>query len=96
MSLHYFHSFAVKDRCSVTTGLTDNPSLPDIRNVDVNIVLPSETDHHCLKRNMSVLAARIVTKHIPFFKRNVKLEHHILHPFSAEMARKSDTVLQIF
>ena len=43
-SLRYFHSFAVRDRCDIT-GLADDPSLPDMDNINVDLVLPTAADH---------------------------------------------------
>lgn len=42
-SLHYFHMFAVKDRCN-TFDLADNPALCDTSNCDVTTVLPTIDD----------------------------------------------------
>ena len=84
-SLHYFHSFAVRDRCDIT-GLADEPSLPDMDNINVDLVLPTAADHISLKKNMTILMTRIIHKRIKFFNENVKVERHIAHCFSKEMS----------
>ena len=90
-SLHYFHSFAVRDRCDIT-GLADEPSLPDMDNINVDLVLPTAADHISLKKNMTILMTRIIHKRIKFFNENVKVERHIAHCFSKEMSQKSEVV----
>ena len=87
-SLHYFHSFAVRDRCDIA----DDPSLPDMDNINVDLVLPTAADHISLKKNMTVLMIRIIHRHMIFFNKNVKVEWHIAHCFSKEMSQKSEVV----
>ena len=65
-SLHFFHMFAVKDRCN-TFGLADNPALCDTSNCDVTTVLPTIDDDKIFHGNASVLAARIIRKRFKFF-----------------------------
>ena len=90
-SLHYFHSFAVRDRCDIT-GLADDPSLPDMDNINVDLVLPTAADHISLKKNMTVLMTRMIHRRMKFFNENVKVERHIAHCFSKEMSQKSEVV----
>ena len=90
-SLHHFHSFAVKDRID-TSGLTDDPSLPDVDSCDVESVLPTTADHTILKKDMTVLMSRMIHKHLKFFNKHVKTERHIAHCFSKEMSSKSEVV----
>ena len=91
-SLHYFHSFAVKDRCDVS-ALNDNPSRPDLTSFSIDEVLPTAADYTSLMTNYTIIAARIIQKHIPFFKKNVKkVIRHIPHSHSREMSQKSEVV----
>jgi hypothetical protein len=53
-SLHYFHSFSIVDRCD-SRGLSDNTSFPNIDEVDVKVVVPTECDHDILKKNTTAL-----------------------------------------
>ena len=46
-SLHYFHSFAVKDRCNMS-NFEDNPSLPDLASFSANLILPNALDYESL------------------------------------------------
>ena len=66
----------MKDRCDIT-GLPDNPGMPDMDNIDVDVVLPTEVDHLCLKKNMTVLMTRIIHKHLKLFNENVIVERHM-------------------
>lgn len=91
-SLHYFHCFAVRDRLDMSS-FEDDPGLPEIGDINVNEVLPTEDDHATLTNNMTILMMRIIQNHILFFKNNVKhVERHIPHCYSTEMAKKSDVV----
>jgi L1 cell adhesion molecule like protein len=92
-SLHYFHSYAALDRSIIMNLDNTVPSMPDMKNLDVNVVLPSEDDKTLLNTNMSTLFARIVRKNFPFFKKHVQqIERHIPHPYSKEMSQKSEVV----
>ena len=54
-SLHYFHSYAVKDRVPVN-GLSDNsPNNPTPNSADL---LPSEEDLTCIRDEMRILLSR--------------------------------------
>ena len=91
-SLHYFHSFAVRDRQDVT-HIEDFPCLPDKDNIDVNIILPSEEDKENIMNNMAILMGRVIQKHCIFFKTHVKrVQSHIPHMYSKEMSMKSEVV----
>ena len=81
----------MRDRCDIT-GLADEPSLPDMDNINVDLVLPTAADHISLKKNMTILMTRIIHKRIKFFNENVNVERHIAHCFSKEMSQKSEVV----
>lgn len=87
-SLHYFHTYAVRDRIYVS-GLDDSPHLPDIEGIDTLTVLPTDDDRNVLKHNMSIIAGkqqvimilckvlklpsgRIVRKHSNFLKKSIE------------------------
>ena len=42
-SLHYFHSYAVRDRLNLD-DYDDNPSAPDQSSIDLELLLPSSDD----------------------------------------------------
>ena len=91
-SLHYFHTYAVKDRCS-SSHLSDSPPAVDVKNADVSIVLPTDTDCDTILHNMSILFARVVQKRFNFFKDNVQpVVKHIPHCYSEKMKGKSEVV----
>ena len=69
-SLHYFRSFAVRDRCDITS-LADDPSLPEMDSINVDLVLPTAADHISFKKNMDVLMTRIIHGCMKFFNENV-------------------------
>lgn len=88
-SLHYFHTFAVKDRVDISS-LSDKP-LQIPADVDLTKLLPNKADDTCLQKNFAVLMARVVCKYVPFFSRYT-VERHIEHKYSREMSAKSVVV----
>ena len=91
-SLHYFHSYAVRDRIDVS-HMEDQPSLPSLESIDVTTVLPTEQDQKSMKGLFSIHVARILKKRMPFFtKFGDGLERHIKHDFFKEMSQKSEVV----
>ena len=91
-SLHYFHLYAVKDRIDLSK-CEDQPSAPDVSSIDLQMFLPSDSDDTTLRRNMGMLIARVLMKHIPFFTTYGKgIEQHIRHQFTEEMSQKSTVV----
>lgn len=91
-SLHYFHSFAVKDRVSFSS-LPNTVSLINPAEVDLQCFLPTADDQLVLEENLCVLISRMVVQYIPFFRKcTIKVKQHIDHLYSKEMARKSTVV----
>ncbi|XP_019862645.1 PREDICTED: uncharacterized protein LOC109591334 [Amphimedon queenslandica] len=91
-SLHYFHSYAVLDRCDMS-ALEDDPSSFDANIADVSCVLPTDDDNATLRRNLTIIVARILRERFSFFKDNVSsISRHILHSHSKEMSQKSVVV----
>ena len=62
--LHYFHCYAVKDRCDVK-GLEDSSTPP--REANITAVLPTDSDDSFIRNNMAILFARVVRKHFQVF-----------------------------
>jgi len=90
-SLHYFHSFAVKDRIDFSS-LPNTISLISCAEVEFN-VLPSATDQLEFDNNLCVLISRVVTQYMLFFRESSgKVKQHIEHPYSKEMAQQSTVV----
>ena len=48
------------------------PPAVDVKNADVSIVLPTDTDCDTILDNMSILFARVVRKRFNFFKDSVQ------------------------
>ncbi len=88
VSLHYYHSYALRDRIDLSS-FDDSSSSPDISEIDFSKFLPSSQDHDAV----SHLITRILCKDMPFFAKYGKgLEKHIRHEYSNEMSRKSEVV----
>ena len=67
--IHYFHSYAVKNRIS-TNGLSEaSPATPtlDAKQVAVSL-LPSADDDSTISKNFVTLVSRVLVDHLPFFK----------------------------
>ena len=95
-SLHYFHSYAVRDRLNLDS-YDDNPSAPDQSSIDLELLLPSSDDARDIRHNMTILIARILKKYMPYFSKFAKgLERHITHDFYEEMAQRSVVVSRPF
>ena len=91
-SLHYFHTYAVRDRINVS-HLDDQHSVPLLSDIDVTSVLPTTEDEKALKDLYCIHVARVLKRHMKFFSSlGEDLERHILHEYSSEMSQKSDVV----
>ena len=91
-SLHYFHSYAVKDRVNLTNHSDSLPLPPDAPNL--MSLLPSTNDISEIKHLFEIHVSRIIVEHIPFMKSAFgdTVEWHIQHKYYKEMGGKSDTV----
>ena len=91
-SLHYFHVYDVRDRIDLTEHDDEEPT-PDISSISIDSILPSADDDVAIRTNYSILIARVLRKHMPFFKKfGAGLEPHIRHEFYEEMSAKSEVV----
>ena len=94
-SLHYFHSYAVRDRISFQNLPFTHPShcLPSKQRLAESL-LPSTADDDMLRGNISTIIARILVQHTEFFNKTFSdvAEWHITHPFYEEMSCKSEVV----
>jgi len=93
-SLHYFNSFAVKDRIPLNQlSLSHQRRLP--RQCDLpSVILPTTSDDAELKKNFTVLVSRVISSNMPFFNKGFRdvIDWHINHPYHKEMSKKSDVV----
>ena len=88
-SLHYVNSYAVKDRINFSQFLSETPT-----ELTLFEVLPNDADYKSLKDDFTVLVSRMIVEHMAFFSADYKglPAKHISHPFSKEMASKSEVV----
>lgn len=90
-SLHYFHSFAVKDRIDMSCISDVKPGLS--LSSPLMTLLPTEHDIENLKENCTVLASRVLAQYIPAFQQfKESVAKHIPHQYQQEMSCKSDVV----
>ena len=91
-SLHYFQSYAVRDRINLT-NVSDSPPLPS-NDPDLLSLLPSSNDITTIQHLFEIHVARIVIEHIPFMKSAFSdvVDWHIHHEYYEEMETKSDIV----
>lgn len=93
-SLHYFNSYAVKDRLSIE-GLEDSPCLPDFASFDMKRILTTSKDHEAIKSNFCILVGRVLKKHFKFFSTFATgVVKHTKHKHYEEMSKKSEVVSQ--
>ena len=91
-SLHYFNSYAVKDRLP-TTQLEDKPSLPDFSSFDLSELMPSTEDDRLIQKNFTVLISRVLKKNFQFFEKFATgVPKHIKHKYYKEFSKKSEVV----
>ena len=97
-SLHYFHSYAVKDRVNCFS-LSDAPNLnPDLDSRELaSLMLPSLEDDKILFENFKVLFSRILLENVEYFKDTFDgtVTWHIKHCYYEEMSMKSDVVSKL-
>ena len=93
-SLHYFQSYAVRDRVNLS-HLSDEPQpVRTCTQVQLKEILPSSSDHKTLFENFDIIVARVLVEHMPFFKENfgdISVKH-IPHEYSEEMSQLSTVV----
>ena len=90
-SLHYFHTYAVKDRVDLSS-ISDLAVCHETC-INIEAILPSIADMKEIRKNIGVLFARVLKKYMPFFNQYGKgVEKHIRHQFSSEMSKKSEVV----
>ena len=91
-SLHYFNSYAVKDRVNL---LHLSPACTIVNSKDINIekLLPTQEDIQNIKDNICILVSRMLVAHIPALKRfATAVCKHIPHRYATEMANTSTVV----
>ena len=88
-SLHYFHSYGVRDRVNID-DYSDQFEPPDHGSIELTHILPSQLDDSAMLNNFSISS---YLKYMPFFKEfGDGLERHIQHEYTHEMSQKSEVV----
>lgn len=91
-SLHYFQTYAVRDRIDLTS-YDDTPPVLDESSINTKRLLPSESDYKKLTKNFTHHVVRILKEYMPFFSSfGSGLERHIRHQYYEEMSQKSEVV----
>ena len=94
--IHYFHSYAVRDRIDfshLSEKFPDPASLPCADDVTSSL-LPSSKDDKAIRKHFSILLSRELVSNVPFFKSTFDgaVQWHITHQFYDEMSTKSEVV----
>ena len=96
ISIHYFHSFALKDRVNFSNMSdsfpTNQPGLSDV----LSKLLPNKDDDTQIHNEFAILLSWMLCTHIKFFKDTFAdvIDWHIPQKFTAEMSKKSVVVSQ--
>lgn len=94
-SLHYFHSYAVKDRVN-SSSLSDNLPTSSWHTPDelCRTLLPSKDDSTSIHGNFKIHVARVLVKNLPAMKLAFDdlVDWHIEHQYSPEMSQRSEVV----
>lgn len=90
-SLHYVQIYSVKHKIDYPSLFNQAPS-PGFKNL--YDILPGPEDYTAIKKNFTILAARLIVEHLPFFSSDFKglIPRHTPHQFSTEMQAKSEVV----
>ena len=97
-SLHYFNSYAVKDRISITSNhdsecVHGSAPVHDRSVLQTSTILPSREDKCQIFNNTVTLVSRFLVKYVPFFQVFSRVViRHIQHDRSEAMSRKSEVM----
>ena len=93
-SLHWTHSFAVKNRITPDSKIDDSKPQMQVKDLEMIQVLPSQEDQASMKSSMAILVFRVICKYFVAYKEfGSAIIHHIPHEYSREMKEKSEQVL---
>ena len=84
-SLHFVHSYAVKDRIEFSQFSSKTPTA-----VNIFDIIPDEHDYKTLKSDFAVLTSRMIVEYMPFFSteyKGIPLQH-IPHKYSKQNVNK--------
>ncbi|XP_063046921.1 uncharacterized protein LOC134440748 isoform X2 [Engraulis encrasicolus] len=87
-SIHWINHIAVKDR--ISTDISNIKPTVNIEQYNLCLSLPSRSTQVFLRRELTVLATRMLAKHMPVFESfQDTVVHHIPHEYSSEMSKRS-------
>ena len=89
-SLHWTHSFAVKNRVKPDTSLVD--CQPQMQHKDLQMIhiLPSQEEDVAMQSRMVTLVFQVICKYFEVYRGfKSAVIHHIPHKYSNEMKQKS-------
>lgn len=90
-SIHWINHIAVKDR--ISTDISNIKPTVNIEQYNLCLSLPSRSTQVFLRRELTVLATRMLAKHMPVFESfQDTVVHHIPHEYSSEMSKRSTDV----
>ena len=98
-SLHYYHTYAIRDRIDLSRFPFHFPKIPHptnsstLRSLALEM-LPSSSDNTALSNNIAILVSRVLVENLSFFKSTFSdvVKWHIEHKHSDEMCKKSEIV----
>ena len=92
-SLHWIHSFAVKNRVIPSSNLDDFKPQKQVKDLEMVDILPSQDEQAYIKSNMIILVFRVICQYLTAYKEFTSaVIHHIPHEFSSQMKQKSEQV----
>jgi L1 cell adhesion molecule like protein len=93
VSLHFFNSYAAKDRIDLSSFENTEVSFDDMRSYNIEKLLISTNDINSILKNASIIIGRLFVKLVPgFSKFDFLVKQHIKHQYSTEMSQKSHVV----
>ena len=93
-SLHYFHTYAAKNRCgSAHTCMDDTKAIGEILSLPKSTFLPTTDDCMTVRNNFVILTSCIIVKYLPSFSGFKQcVSQHLPYQYSHAMSKKTQTV----
>ena len=92
-SLHWTHTFAVKNRVEVDGDLDREVPQKKVEDLEMSEILPGPEIQESLKGSLVPLVLRVLVRHFPAYRKfRSAVEHHLPHQYSVEMRNKSGQV----
>ena len=93
-TLHYFHSYAVKDQVNLQDLSDAGPKKPSTISEVLEKVEPNAQENALFIDECAVLLSRIMCDNMPYFIENYEdvVQRHIPHMYKQEMSSKSEVV----